>query len=206
MFGVVQAGVLAGVLACLAAGFLQVVLGLCCCQLAAVCGIWLVPLGGCRGTSGAYDPESTGWHQWGVLTVECAAQPSSVCRMRLSLVLKNFSNAGRLSQAAGAAAAAGEGHVTAADFAAAMHRVGPSIVRGAAVEVAPVAWDQIGGYAKVKQRLQQAVEWPLQHAGEQAILQGKAVVSWGVAVAGCWVEEHQDSKHVPLLPSVQQGI
>jgi SpoVK/Ycf46/Vps4 family AAA+-type ATPase len=67
--------------------------------------------------------------------------------------------------AAGTAAAAGDGLVTAADFAAAMHKVGPSIVRGAAVEVAPVQWQQVGGYAKVKQRLQQAVEWPLQHAG-----------------------------------------
>jgi hypothetical protein len=41
-------------------------------------------------------------------------------------------------------------------------------MRGAAVEVAPVQWEQVGGYAKVKQRLQQAVEWPLQHAGETA--------------------------------------
>lgn len=70
--------------------------------------------------------------------------------------------------AASAAAAGGDGLVTAADFAAAMHRVGPSIVRGAAVEVAPVQWQQVGGYAKVKQRLQQAVEWPLQHAGAAA--------------------------------------
>ncbi|WIA09999.1 hypothetical protein OEZ85_010211 [Tetradesmus obliquus] len=66
--------------------------------------------------------------------------------------------------AGAAAAAAGDGLVTAAHFAAAMHRVGPSIVRGAAVEVAPVGWAQVGGYTKVKQRLQQAVEWPLQHA------------------------------------------
>jgi hypothetical protein len=76
--------------------------------------------------------------------------------------------------AAGTAAAAGDGLVTAADFAAAMHKVGPSIVRGAAVEVAPVAWQQVGGYGKVKQRLQQAVEWPLQHAGA-----GACVGCWG---------------------------
>lgn len=72
---------------------------------------------------------------------------------------------------AAAAAADGQdaalqpGLVTAADFAAAMQRVGPSIVRGAAVEVSPVSWDDVGGYAGVKQRLRQAVEWPLQHAG-----------------------------------------
>lgn len=55
--------------------------------------------------------------------------------------------------------------MTAGDFAAAMQRVGPSIVRGAAVEVSPVSWGDVGGYADVKMRLQQAVEWPLQHAG-----------------------------------------
>jgi len=77
-------------------------------------------------------------------------------------------------QAAAASGAAGQqdpfeqqGHVAAADFAAAMQRVGPSIVRGAAVEVAPVSWDEVGGYADVKRRLQQAVEWPLQHAGQR---------------------------------------
>jgi hypothetical protein len=59
-----------------------------------------------------------------------------------------------------------QGLVTAADFAAAMHRVGPSIVRGAAVEVAPVSWGDVGGYDEVKKRLRQAVEWPLQHTGE----------------------------------------
>lgn len=57
--------------------------------------------------------------------------------------------------------------MTAADFAAAMHRVGPSIVRGAAVEVAPVSWSDVGGYDEVKKRLRQAVEWPLQHTGSQ---------------------------------------
>jgi SpoVK/Ycf46/Vps4 family AAA+-type ATPase len=72
-------------------------------------------------------------------------------------------------QAAAAAdgldAAMQPGLVTTADFVAAMQRVGPSIVRGAAVEVSPVSWDDVGGYARVKQRLRQAVEWPLQHAG-----------------------------------------
>jgi hypothetical protein len=60
-----------------------------------------------------------------------------------------------------------QGLVKAADFAAAMHRVGPSIVRGAAVEVAPVSWVNLGGYDEVKKRLRQAVEWPLQHTGDQ---------------------------------------
>eukprot|EP00775_Hariotina_reticulata_P006468 gene6468-6696_t len=63
-----------------------------------------------------------------------------------------------------AAGAAPAGVISAADFAAALHRVGPSIVRGAAVEVAPMSWQEVAGYDSVKQRLQQAVEWPLRHA------------------------------------------
>lgn len=89
--------------------------------------------------------------------------------MLLLLLVPRSGAANAPGTAAGAAAAAaGDGLVTAAHFAAAMHRVGPSIVRGAAVEVAPVGWAQVGGYTKVKQRLQQAVEWPLQHAGAAA--------------------------------------
>ncbi|KAI7845553.1 hypothetical protein COHA_000844 [Chlorella ohadii] len=43
-------------------------------------------------------------------------------------------------------------------------RVGPSMARGAAMEVDPVSWDDVGGLEDVKQKLKQAVEWPLQHA------------------------------------------
>jgi SpoVK/Ycf46/Vps4 family AAA+-type ATPase len=57
-----------------------------------------------------------------------------------------------------------EGLISAADFTAAMHKVGPSIVRGHSVELPPVTWDDIGGYDKLKRRLQQAVQWPLLHA------------------------------------------
>ena len=53
--------------------------------------------------------------------------------------------------------------VTAMDFEAAMKRVGPSIARGAELEVPPVHWDDIGGLPEVKRRLRQAVEWPLMH-------------------------------------------
>ena len=53
--------------------------------------------------------------------------------------------------------------VSASDFLAAMRRVGPSIVRGAEVEVRPVLWDNVGGLPEVKRRLRQAVEWPLLH-------------------------------------------
>ena len=54
--------------------------------------------------------------------------------------------------------------LSAADFAAARRRVGASLVRGCAVEAPAVEWSDIGGLEDVKQRLRQAVEWPLRHA------------------------------------------
>ncbi|XP_052186837.1 cell division control protein 48 homolog B [Diospyros lotus] len=42
--------------------------------------------------------------------------------------------------------------------------VGPSITRGVTVEVPKVSWDDIGGLKDLKKKLQQAVEWPLQHS------------------------------------------
>lgn len=54
--------------------------------------------------------------------------------------------------------------VSAADFQTARSRIRASVVRGLAVELPPVAWDDIGGLDDVKKRLRQAVEWPLHHA------------------------------------------
>eukprot|EP00891_Asterochloris_glomerata_P007187 jgi/Astpho2/7187/Aster-01505 len=54
--------------------------------------------------------------------------------------------------------------VSQVDFEAAMKKVGPSITRGSEVEVSPVLWEDIGGLPEVKQRLKQAVQWPLEHA------------------------------------------
>ncbi|MEW5302448.1 MAG: hypothetical protein WDW36_005234 [Sanguina aurantia] len=53
--------------------------------------------------------------------------------------------------------------ITPADFASALKRVGPSIVRGAEADIKPVLWEDVGGLQSVKLRLQQAVEWPLRH-------------------------------------------
>jgi len=69
------------------------------------------------------------------------------------------------SEKSSAGADSQEGLVTAADFLAAMHHVGPSIVRSQQAELPPVDWSDIGGYPALKRRLQQAVEWPLRHAG-----------------------------------------
>jgi len=54
--------------------------------------------------------------------------------------------------------------VTFADFQAAQNRVRASVVRGIALDLPPISWDDIGGLADVKKRLLQAVEWPLHHA------------------------------------------
>ena len=78
-----------------------------------------------------------------------------------------------------------DGLVSADDFAAAMQLVGPSIVRGAAVEVAPVSWCDVGGYDELKQRLQQAVEWPLQHAGQMAAAAAAAAAA-SVVLSAAW--------------------
>ncbi|KAL4433563.1 hypothetical protein ABPG75_000004 [Micractinium tetrahymenae] len=54
--------------------------------------------------------------------------------------------------------------LSAADFAAALKQVGPSMARGSAVEFEATSWGEIGGLEAVKHKLKQAVEWPLRHA------------------------------------------
>ncbi len=49
-------------------------------------------------------------------------------------------------------------------FAQALAEIEPSAVREVFVEVPDVRWDQVGGLEPVKQRLVEAVEWPLKHA------------------------------------------
>lgn len=100
--------------------------------------------------------------------------PAALCVTTVALICMTPA-APRAADGVPAAAAAAQppaaepGVLRGEDFAAALQRVGPSIVRGAAVDVAPVAWEEVGGYAHVKQRLQQAVEWPLRHAGGQLL-------------------------------------
>jgi transitional endoplasmic reticulum ATPase len=50
-----------------------------------------------------------------------------------------------------------------ADFQAALHEVEPSAVREVFVEVPNVSWNDVGGLDEVKQRLREAVEWPLKY-------------------------------------------
>ena len=57
-----------------------------------------------------------------------------------------------------------------ADAEDAMIRVGASPMRGAAVEVPQVRWDDIGGLEAVKAQLARAVEWPLTRGEEMRLL------------------------------------
>jgi transitional endoplasmic reticulum ATPase len=50
------------------------------------------------------------------------------------------------------------------DFFAALREVEPSAIREVFVEVPNVSWKEVGGLSRVKQRLMEAVEWPLQYA------------------------------------------
>ena len=53
-----------------------------------------------------------------------------------------------------------------ADLERAMTVVGPSPMRGAAVEVPRVAWEEIGGHDEIKLLLRRAIEWPISRAAE----------------------------------------
>ncbi|MCA3003766.1 MAG: CDC48 family AAA ATPase [Phycisphaerales bacterium] len=54
-------------------------------------------------------------------------------------------------------------HVTQEHFQAAFNEIEPSAVREVFVEVPTVAWSDIGGLQDVKDKLIEAVEWPLKH-------------------------------------------
>lgn len=59
-------------------------------------------------------------------------------------------------------------HVTMGDFQAALHEVGPSAIREVFVERPDVRWTDVGGLGEMKQRLIEAVEWPLRYPDEFA--------------------------------------
>ena len=58
--------------------------------------------------------------------------------------------------------------VTMADFQGALHEVGPSAIREVFVESPNVHWDDVGGLGRLKQRLVEAIEWPLRYPEEFA--------------------------------------
>ncbi len=50
------------------------------------------------------------------------------------------------------------------DFIAALREVEPSAIREVFVEIPDVGWQDVGGLSEVKERLREAVEWPLQYS------------------------------------------
>jgi transitional endoplasmic reticulum ATPase len=54
--------------------------------------------------------------------------------------------------------------VTMEDFQGALREIEPSAIREVFVEVPDVSWDDVGGLEEVKQRLREAVEWPMRYA------------------------------------------
>jgi transitional endoplasmic reticulum ATPase len=54
--------------------------------------------------------------------------------------------------------------VTMEDFQGALREIEPSAIREVFVEVPDVSWDDVGGLEEVKQRLREAVEWPMKYA------------------------------------------
>ena len=53
--------------------------------------------------------------------------------------------------------------ITENDFTDALKEVRPSALREVLVQIPNVSWDDVGGLDKLKEELQQAVEWPLKH-------------------------------------------
>jgi SpoVK/Ycf46/Vps4 family AAA+-type ATPase len=53
--------------------------------------------------------------------------------------------------------------VTESDFLSAMADIRPSAMREILVDIPKVKWGDIGGYEDVKQRLKEAIEWPIKH-------------------------------------------
>jgi len=73
--------------------------------------------------------------------------------------------------AAGAAVAAESALVVGrCDFEAALPHVRPGPLRGREMSVPAVSWGDVGGQGRLKQALQEAVVWPLEHAGRFAQL------------------------------------
>ncbi len=83
-------------------------------------------------------------------------QEAGMASLRRSLQLQANSTGSVATETAAAA------NITLADLYLALGRITPSAMREVAVEVPSVRWSDIGGQEDVKQRLREAVEWPLQ--------------------------------------------
>jgi transitional endoplasmic reticulum ATPase len=68
------------------------------------------------------------------------------------------------------------------DFLAALREVEPSAMREVFIETPDVKWEDVGGLSAVKERLKEAVEWPLKYA--QLFAQAGLVPIKGILLAG----------------------
>ncbi len=68
------------------------------------------------------------------------------------------------------------------DFMAALREVEPSAIREVFVEVPDVRWEDVGGLGNIKERLVEAVEWPLKYA--KLFNLAGVVPSKGILIAG----------------------
>ena len=90
------------------------------------------------------------------------------------------------------------------DFRAAEAQVRPSAMREVALEVTNVRWADVGGLESVKQRLQEAVEWPQRHADALKRLGAKArparLSHKGTAVMfyKIWKRLHKTANHISM--------
>ena len=73
-------------------------------------------------------------------------------------------------------------NITMADFQAALREVEPSTTREVYVEVSETSWDDIGGLARTKEMLTEAVEWPLRYP--EVYSNAKVEPPRGVLLAG----------------------
>ncbi|MBI5442397.1 MAG: CDC48 family AAA ATPase [Deltaproteobacteria bacterium] len=72
--------------------------------------------------------------------------------------------------------------VTMGDFVEALREVEPSAIREVFVEVPRVRWSDVGGLAQVRERLVEAIEWPLRYRALFArakVAPPRAVLLWG---------------------------
>ncbi len=59
----------------------------------------------------------------------------------------------------------------------ALRKVTPSAMRAISVDIPKVTWNDIGGQYEVKQRLKEAVEWPLKYPEVQFVYHQQEVVA-----------------------------
>ncbi|KAI0558836.1 AAA ATPase AAA+ lid [Gracilaria domingensis] len=74
--------------------------------------------------------------------------------------------------------------ISVVDFKEALRKVRPSALREIAVEIPSTTWNDVGGKEEAKQRLKEAVEWPLSENGAQTFLSFGVTPPRGILLYG----------------------